>query len=335
MSFQVSVIVPVYNAERYVRRAVESAVNLSDVGEVILIDDAGPDNSLEICRQLESEYSKVKLLQHSDLNNQGAGASRNLGIKNARFEFIAFLDADDYYLPNRFDKEKVIFTLNPTVDGVYGGIGVNYESEEAKKTFLEAGYAYQEFLTITAIVSPEELIEVLFYCHPTAKGEFHTIAITVRKTLFERSGLFNEKLRLRQDIHLWRRMAAIGKLTPGSIDRAVAVRGVHGANRMVNLEDQAKYVDYWWEDLDRWFRYTCGVPKRAKAAFNRAYCSYKVKNRDVWEGRRALLSYTIKNPRLVAEPMGFFDMNLLESFGRNWLTLHITSMKNRVLSNFR
>ena len=138
--FQVSIICTVYNAERFVRRAVESAVSLKDVGEVILIDDAGPDNSLVVCQQLEKEYERVRLLRHPDSGNHGAGASRNLGIEHAQFEYIAFLDADDYYLPNRFEKDQEVLINDESIDGVYGAIGVDYDSESAREEFLAAGY---------------------------------------------------------------------------------------------------------------------------------------------------------------------------------------------------
>lgn len=331
MNFQISVIVPVYNAERYIRRAVASAVHLSEVGEVILVDDAGPDNSFAICQQLEQDFSKVKLLCHPDHGNHGAGASRNVGIRRSQFEFIAFLDADDYYLPHRFTKDREILTQDPAIDGVYGAIGVKYESDEAREKFLDAGYAYQEFLTLTGVVPPGELIEVLFHCHPRITGEFSTIALTVRKSLFDRTGLFNENLRLRQDIHLWRKMATIGRLAAGSIHEPVAMRGVHGANRMTNREEQAKYVDYWWRDLETWFRNTSEIPKRARGAFSRAYCEYRVKNRPKFDGYLAFLSQIINSPSLIFHPMGFFDLNLFELCGRNWFTLHFTSAKNRMI----
>src|SRR5688572_18232560 len=107
--FKVSVIIPVYNAEKYLRNAVESAVNLEEVGEILLIEDNSPDNALQVCLQLEKEYDKVKVHRHPNGENRGAGESRNLGIKKSSFDYIAFLDADDWYLSNRFKRCKEIF----------------------------------------------------------------------------------------------------------------------------------------------------------------------------------------------------------------------------------
>lgn len=274
--FKVSIIIPVFNAERFVRRAVESAVQIAEVSEVNLVDDAGPDNSKVICQRLENEFANVRLLRHPDGLNHGAGASRNLGILHANSDYIAFLDADDYYLPNRFEKDREILQSNENVDGVYGAIGIHYESEDARTRFHGAGYGHQEFLTLSGPVPPEELLEVLFRCHPSVTGQFSTIGLTVRKSLFERSGLFNEQLRLSQDTHLWRRMAAVGRLVPGSIDQAVAIRGVHGANRMTDRTERAQYLDYWWDSLNDWFRTTSGVTKRAKRAFEQSFELYRM-----------------------------------------------------------
>ncbi len=62
--FKFSVIIPVYNAAAYVRHAVESALAQPETAEVILIEDGSPDNALEICENLASEFEKVKLLRH-------------------------------------------------------------------------------------------------------------------------------------------------------------------------------------------------------------------------------------------------------------------------------
>ena len=335
MDFQVSVVIPVYNAERYVSRAVQSAHDLPDVGEIILIDDAGPDNSISVCLGLEQEYPKVRLLQHADKKNHGAGASRNLGILNARFPFIAFLDADDYYLPNRFEKERTIFKEDPKADGVYGALGIEYESERAKCRFQDAGFEYQEFLTLSGLVPPEKLVEVLFHSHPEVTGEFSTDTITVRSKLFERSGLFNEELKLLQDIHLWRRMASVGRLIAGNIEEPIAIRGVHDSNRMLNSEERTRYQDRWWEDLSHWYKVTKGIRGNAKRAFNRAYCNYRISHRSNWEGRWAYLRYILTNPSVFLEANGFFDLNLFNTFGRNWFTLHLTSSKNKTLNYFQ
>jgi glycosyltransferase involved in cell wall biosynthesis len=79
-------------------------------------------------------YQKIQKLNYfsTGQRNHGAGATRNLGIEKASQNFIAFLDADDYYLPNRFDAEKELFK-NSEIDGIFGAIGVEYLTEKERR----------------------------------------------------------------------------------------------------------------------------------------------------------------------------------------------------------
>jgi len=331
-SFQVSVIIPVFNVDKYIRKAVESAVFLTEVVEVVLVEDNSSDNSLEICRQLEKEYEKVILLRHFDKGNHGPGASRNLGIKKASCDYIAFLDADDYYLPNRFTKDKEILLKDNSIDGVYNALGNHYYSEEGKKVYLEGGHP--ELMTVSGQVPPNELIYVLFWSHPRYKGEFSTDTITVRKELFERVGLFNTQLRLRQDIHMWKRMAAMGSLAPGSIKEPVAMRGIHDRNRMINKVEQKKYETLWWDDLYHWFKKNVS-DKKIMGIFDKKYCEWKIKNYPKPKATLVFLTYLIKKPKIIFRKYEFFDLNLFDIFGKNWWTLHLVSGKNRLFRKIR
>ncbi|MEO0794570.1 MAG: glycosyltransferase family 2 protein [Verrucomicrobiota bacterium] len=332
-SFQVSVVTPVYNAESTLRRAVESAVNLEEVGEIILVDDAGPDNAFAVAQDLESEFEKVKLVRHLDHGNHGAGASRNLGLDHANFPFVAFLDADDYYLPNRFKKDIELLTQDPGIDGVYGATGIHYESDEARKKFHDAGYGYQEFTTLTAPVEPNELFGVLFGQHLTIKGEFHTDAITVRRSLLERVGRFNPALRLRQDIHLWRRMAAIGRLESGSIDEAIAIRGVHERNRMTDQEEHRKYDELWWSDLEK-----CMIKLKADryrmTQFYRALTGYCSRRHQTTKALKALAKWLRQNPRDFTEEEKAFDIHIRSLTKNHPIATRALGAKNKVFQIF-
>jgi len=127
---QISVVTPVYNAAEFVTRAVESALAQPETAEVLLIEDGSPDNALAICQGLAAKYEKVKLLRHPNGENRGAGASRNLGMKNASSDYIGFVDADNFYLPGRFKKAAEVFTSDPDCEGVYETIG-NYVEDDA------------------------------------------------------------------------------------------------------------------------------------------------------------------------------------------------------------
>lgn len=243
----VSVIIPVYNAAPFVRKAVESAISLAEVTEVILIEDNSPDDSLAVCQALAREYAKVKLLRHPDGGNHGAGASRNLGIRNARGQYIAFLDADDWYLPNRFQTCLPILESRSDVDGVFEAGGVEFEDEAQRQNWITAGKPMIN--PVLKGVLPDDLLDALL------QGlALQTNGFTVRRALFGKTGLFDEHLRLSQDTAMWWKMALIAKLLAGNLTDPVAMRLIHSANRSTdNFRDQITAAQREaWRTLWRW-----------------------------------------------------------------------------------
>jgi glycosyltransferase involved in cell wall biosynthesis len=245
--FNVSVIIPVYNAEKFINRAVESAVVLEEVKEIILVFDGSPDNSLSICKKLALNYEKVKLFHHQNFENKGAGASRNLGIQNSECNFISFLDADDYFLPNRFKNTKYIFEKNPKVEAVYEAVGTVLLDDSSRIPFSKMKN-----------IAPENVEELVsFVKYPLEGPQFFnslikenngypcTDGITIRRKLIEKAGFFNEKLRLHQDSEYWIRLSYEGWFAPGGTkDDIVAVRGVHSGNRITTHNIHSKHLYY-------------------------------------------------------------------------------------------
>lgn len=224
----ISVIIPVYNADQFVGEAVESALSQEETAEVVLIEDGSIDNSLAVCQVLAEQNENVRLLQHPNGGNRGAGASRNLGIKNASYDFIAFLDADDYYLPGRFTETSEVFATNKDADGVYEAIEGRFESDVAKNRWFSSNATKSMLTTMTGRFSPDQLYENLI----TWKyGYFSLIGLTVRRKIFDKTGYFNEKLRLHQDTDMCWRMAAVANLYPGKLEEPVTIRRIHQNNR--------------------------------------------------------------------------------------------------------
>jgi len=100
MSIEVSVIIPAYNTEQYIAKAIESALaqTLTNI-EVIVVDDCSTDNTVEIVERFKDE--RLKLLLNSE--NMGAGGARNRAIEAAQGKWIAVLDSDDWYAPQRLE----------------------------------------------------------------------------------------------------------------------------------------------------------------------------------------------------------------------------------------
>lgn len=125
---KVSIIIPVFNAAPFLDKSIQSALNQKQTGEILLIDDRSTDDSLEICKRWELLDSRVKVFVN--VGTKGAGAARNVGLKNATCEYIAFLDADDYYLEGRFDEDERVFVRNFFIDGLAAPVII--ESTENK-----------------------------------------------------------------------------------------------------------------------------------------------------------------------------------------------------------
>jgi len=105
MKYKVSVIIPVYNAEKYLKTAIDSVINQT-IGfeniELIIVNDNSNDNSEQIIKEYSNKYDNIIDI-HLDKNSGLPGKPRNIGIDNATADYIIFLDADDEYLPEAFE----------------------------------------------------------------------------------------------------------------------------------------------------------------------------------------------------------------------------------------
>jgi glycosyltransferase involved in cell wall biosynthesis len=219
----VSVITPVFNASLFLEKAIKSVLIQSEVSELILIDDGSTDNSWEIIQAWRQKDNRIVTLQHPDKQNHGRSATRNLGIKKATGNFIAFLDADDFYLENRFKNDIRLLEKDLTLDGIYNAIGAFVYDDFTGKISDSI-----RLTTIKERVGPDELY---LYMNPLgSKGWFSGDGLTVRKDIFDKVGLFNEYLPVGEDTELWCKMALKTRLGPGIIDEPVAMRGLHGSN---------------------------------------------------------------------------------------------------------
>jgi glycosyltransferase involved in cell wall biosynthesis len=116
---RVSVIIPTYNAEKYIAKTIQSVLNQTYQDfEVLVIDDASPDRSVAVCRQFKD--SRIRVISQA---NRGLPGARNTGIRAAKGEFIAFLDADDIWLPEKLEKHVQQLDQRPEV-----GISFSYSA---------------------------------------------------------------------------------------------------------------------------------------------------------------------------------------------------------------
>lgn len=306
---KISVITPVYNAEKYITQAVESALQFDEVYEIILVEDQSPDNALEVCKKLAEQYNRVQLFQHPDKGNHGAGASRNLGMQNAKGDFIAFLDADDYYLPNRFEAEKELFK-NPHVEGVYGALGVHYYTEKAKEqNFAVFG---NRLTTVYKNHPPEDVFRGQLGMNGSF-GLFSIDALTIRKSALDAklSPLMKTHLRLHQDTEFLFRLSYYLNLYPGILNEAVAIRGVHESNRITKV-DTGKVKPsiskvLLWKAIKDWAENEKDFPADVLTHITRMHRSFEIANSSFLKKWAMILKFSVIDFKSIRS--GLYNIN--------------------------
>ncbi len=310
---KISVIIPVYNAEEFVSQAVESALQFDEVHEVILVEDKSPDNALQVCTQLAEKHTRVRLYQHPDKGNHGAGPSRNLGIEKSTGDFIAFLDADDYFLPNRFDAERELFK-RPEVEGVYGALGVHYYSAKAKEQYYSL--FEDKLTTVYERHSPKDVFLGQIYMLGSF-GLFSIDALTIRKeSLIQKMDiLFRTNLRLHQDTDFLFRLSFYLDLYPGILDEAVAVRGVHENNRITLVDSKkinpASTRILLWKEIDRWAHDENKVPGNVKQHISRMHRSFEIANAPLTKKWGMILKYLLTDYKSIRS--GLYNINFRDN----------------------
>lgn len=244
MKFSISVIIPVYNCDRFIEKAVNSVLQQPEVIEIVVVNDGSTDATEAILSQLQLQNPILKIYHHENKANKGRSASRNLGVQKATGNYIAFLDADDYFLPNRFANDIKVFQENKNCDGVYNAVGLHYYRvitiNDDKANKLD---------TVTHKIESENLFDALL--HGTY-GHFHIDGLTVKKAVFTVTGLFNEELVVAEDTDLLWKIAIKCRLESGIIDKALAVRGIHDSNVFNRVDLYEIYTMKMYESLLKW-----------------------------------------------------------------------------------
>lgn len=204
----ISVVIPAHNAERYIDEALASvrSQTFSDY-EILVIDDGSTDRTSEIA----SSYDGVILLTQS---NRGAAAARNTGIRAARGKYVAFLDADDMWLPSKLEKQAAQLLENPQSQWSYTDALV---FDAARGMICRIGERIR--LYQGDILRP--LLLRSFIPSPTP---------VVKKTALAQAGLFDEarERRIGEDWNLWLRLAERHAAT--LIDEPLAMIRTHALN---------------------------------------------------------------------------------------------------------
>jgi glycosyltransferase involved in cell wall biosynthesis len=212
----ISVIIPAYNCEPYLRRAVQSLLATRYPRlEIVIVDDGSRDGTWRVAADLHEQYpDSVVAFRHPEGKNCGVSASRNLGIGRSNGQLIAFLDADDYVYPCRFDSAVDILRRCPNVDAVHQLARMEFADVTAQSTWVSD----EEFFGLIDEIAEDHLLSTLLGGTP-----WPTSAIVCRRSLLERTGLFDTRFRIAEDCHLWMRMAWCGRVVAGDMSQPVSV----------------------------------------------------------------------------------------------------------------
>lgn len=189
---KVSVVMPVYNRESYVKQSAESILNqtLRDI-ELIIVNDASTDNTLNVIETIARDDRRVRVI--SMVSNVGIAMARNAGISAACSNIIAMLDSDDLAAPNRLQLQLREFELNPKLTLI--GSFANLIDEQGKKIG-----------TLTKPTAYNQIKSVAFFA-----GPFVQSSIMFRKDEILSVGAYRAEYNLIDDIDLYLRLVYSGK----------------------------------------------------------------------------------------------------------------------------
>ena len=288
------------------------------------MEDGSPDDCLALCRRIEASDSRVRVFQHEGGVNKGAPASRNLGMRMATSPYVAFLDADDRFLPERFTKDAQIFAQHPDADGVYNAIGVYYHDDEGRRRFDEQFGS--TLTTVRKVLLPKELFPAMVGVSGLLDiGHFHLDGLTVRRTALERMPqLMREDLVIGEDTEFTIRLSFYSNLYPGGLDTPVALRGVHAENRVTRDPHRNFTRLRLYTALSEWAE-GAEVGSEVRSKLAKDVATYQVLCATTASERRKAMGILLRNPSLLKRiDVSETAVSLL--FGHDsWLTRKSTS----------
>jgi len=221
---RVSVLMPVFNAEKYVEEAMKSVLSQTYKNiELICINDNSTDSSLAL---LESFGDEIIVINNKD--NFGTSESRNKGIRRAKGEFLAFIDNDDIWEKNKLEVQMNHFNNNPKLD-----ISFSY-----MKCFL----------------SPElsEEVKNLRYCPPRPMPGYIPSTMVVKRASFDRVGYFDARWKNGESVD-WLFRAKEAGLNFGIVDDVLVKRRIHETNKgaLASSTNKSEYLKIIRESLAR------------------------------------------------------------------------------------
>lgn len=204
---QVSVILPTYNRIEYLQRSINSVLNQSyQDWELIIWDDGSEDGTGKYCNYLED--SRIRYFWHE---NQGVAAARNQAIAQSSGFYLAFLDSDDEWLPEKLMNQMSFIYSQPSLEFIFGNFrNVNLLSDKTTIAFDDVQGALSKLLTSDEgnynFLVHDKFLECI-----ASENVIATDTVLMKRELIDTLGGFDEQLRNGEDFELWWRMGLAGK----------------------------------------------------------------------------------------------------------------------------
>ena len=208
MSPTISVVMPAFNAAQHIRQSIQSVLEQTfDDWDLIVIDDGSTDETAAVAGSFSD--SRIRCLSRE---NGGQAAARNTGIVNTHGEYIAFLDADDLWLPEKLDRQLEI-ARRTSADVVYCDGYVFFDTDREERG---------DFFAVVPGLKDGATMTPLLYQY----NRIATLAAMVKRDVVESVGLFDESRLFQncEDYDLWLRLARAGKTFYGMPDKLMRYR---------------------------------------------------------------------------------------------------------------
>lgn len=184
-----SVVIPLYNKEHYIENTIRSVLNQSFRDfELIIVDDGSKDDSYKNVQKIKSE--KIHLI-HQD--NQGVAVARNTGVNQAQGEYVAFLDADDYWYPNYLETIDALIDL--------------FSESDIFVTSYRIVMGNNKYHFSAHLSDEPTLLPSYWITYKNAYDTVWTSATVIRKEAIIKAGMFTPGEKIGQDLDLWARVA--------------------------------------------------------------------------------------------------------------------------------
>lgn len=298
----VSVVIPAYNAERYLEGSITSVLSQTWIDlELIVVDDGSTDGSVQ--KVLSFTDPRVRLVSQA---NRGLAGARNAGIRAARGEFVAFLDADDLWLPEKLERHVALLRAKP-------GVGVSYSAS----AFIDDAGADLHLLQKPKLhrVRPRDV----FLRNPVGNGSAPVIRRTTLQDIAFSSPhgetgewwYFDERFRQSEDIECWLRIALTTGWDFEGLAQPLTLYRVNAGGLSAALDKQRQS----WEAVVTRVR---AIAPRFVARYEHQARAYQLR----YLARRAITSGDASQAlRLQVQALRLFPGMLLEEPARTTLTL--------------